>query len=81
MSTSAGTCGSPASSGCRGLGRFRIDVAVTNQRFGPLFGYRGTFTAAYAACRDVPARVKPREQAPNLTGRAPACGRWRRPCG
>lgn len=46
------------------LGRFRIDVAVTNQRFGPLFGCRGTFTAAYPACRDVPERVKPvREQA------------------
>lgn len=37
-------------------GRFRIDVGVTNQRFGPLFGYRDTFTAAYAACRDVPGR-------------------------
>ncbi|CAL9418631.1 DUF4166 domain-containing protein [Streptomyces sp. enrichment culture] len=28
-------------------GRFRIRVSVTNRRFGPLFGYEGTFTAAY----------------------------------
>ncbi|MDX6311091.1 MAG: hypothetical protein QOF44_555 [Streptomyces sp.] len=27
--------------------RFRIDVRVTNRRFGPLFGYRGSFTAEY----------------------------------
>ncbi|GGS64969.1 hypothetical protein GCM10010222_01540 [Streptomyces tanashiensis] len=29
-------------------GRFRIDVRVVNRRFGPLFGYRGSFTATYA---------------------------------
>ncbi|MER7552626.1 DUF4166 domain-containing protein [Streptomyces anulatus] len=29
-------------------GRFRIRVAVTNRRFGPLFGYEGTFRARYA---------------------------------
>ncbi|WP_028925155.1 DUF4166 domain-containing protein [Pseudonocardia acaciae] len=46
------------------LGRFRIEVAVTNHRFGPLFGYHGTFSARYPECRDVPERVKPvREQA------------------
>lgn len=28
-------------------GRFRIRVAVTNRRFGPLFGYEGTFRARY----------------------------------
>ncbi|WP_330453059.1 MULTISPECIES: DUF4166 domain-containing protein [unclassified Streptomyces] len=32
-------------------GRFRIQVRVTNRRFGPLFGYEGSFTAEYArAC-------------------------------
>ncbi|THA72680.1 DUF4166 domain-containing protein [Streptomyces sp. A0958] len=29
-------------------GRFRIQVSVTNRRFGPLFGYEGSFTAEYA---------------------------------
>ncbi|MER7950855.1 DUF4166 domain-containing protein [Streptomyces sp. NPDC096079] len=29
-------------------GRFRIDVRVVNRYFGPLFGYRGSFTATYA---------------------------------
>ncbi|MFE0424752.1 DUF4166 domain-containing protein [Streptomyces sp. NPDC058953] len=28
-------------------GRFRIRVRVTNRRFGPLFGYEGSFTATY----------------------------------
>lgn len=28
--------------------RFRIDVSVTNRRFGPLFGYHGSFTATFA---------------------------------
>ncbi|SDJ76389.1 DUF4166 domain-containing protein [Streptomyces indicus] len=28
-------------------GRFRIRVRVTNRRFGPLFGYEGSFTARY----------------------------------
>jgi hypothetical protein len=45
------------------LGRFRIDVRVTNHRFGPLFGYRGTFTCAYPEGGAVPEAVKPnREQ-------------------
>lgn len=28
-------------------GRFRIQVRVANRRFGPLFGYEGSFTATY----------------------------------
>lgn len=28
-------------------GRFRIQVSVSNRRFGPLFGYEGSFTAEY----------------------------------
>ncbi len=41
--------------------RFRIEVKVSNQRFGSLFGYRGSFTCAYesVAERSVPAEVKP----------------------
>ncbi|MET9688429.1 DUF4166 domain-containing protein [Streptomyces sp. NPDC058682] len=33
-------------------GRFRIRVRVVNRRFGPLFGYEGTFTAQYVDARD-----------------------------
>lgn len=45
-------------------GLFRIRVTVSNHRFGPLFGYRGTFAAAYVdmAGYGVPARVKPRRE-------------------
>ncbi|QIP84598.1 DUF4166 domain-containing protein [Streptomyces sp. Tu 2975] len=32
-------------------GRFRIRVRVTNRRFGPLFGYEGSFTAHYSDVR------------------------------
>ncbi|MER7662734.1 MULTISPECIES: DUF4166 domain-containing protein [unclassified Streptomyces] len=32
-------------------GRFRIRVRVTNRRFGPLFGYDGSFTAEYVDVR------------------------------
>ncbi|MGY0069834.1 DUF4166 domain-containing protein [Streptomyces sp. QTS137] len=32
-------------------GRFRIRVDVTNRRFGPLFGYAGSFTALYRDIR------------------------------
>ncbi|GAA4588505.1 hypothetical protein BJY16_008584 [Actinoplanes octamycinicus] len=40
--------------------RFRIQVSVTNRRFGPLFGYYGSFTAAYTpAGAPVPAAVRP----------------------
>jgi hypothetical protein len=45
------------------LGRFRIDVRVTNHRFGPLFGYRGSFTCSYPEADTVPEAIKPnREQ-------------------
>lgn len=41
--------------------RFHIDVNVSNRVFGPLFGYRGTFTVAERACRaeEIPLDVKP----------------------
>lgn len=46
------------------LGRFRIDVEVTNHRFGPLFGYHGTFACSYPESGAVPDAVRPvREQA------------------
>ncbi|GAB7104536.1 DUF4166 domain-containing protein [Streptomyces phaeofaciens JCM 4814] len=32
--------------------RFRIRVRVVNRRFGPLFGYEGSFTATYTDVRD-----------------------------
>ena len=41
------------------LDRFRIEVAVTNHRFGPLFGYQGSFVANYPDAVTVPASVKP----------------------
>jgi hypothetical protein len=45
------------------LGRFRIEVRVTNRRFGPLFGYHGTFTCSYPEVDTVPEAIKPdREQ-------------------
>jgi hypothetical protein len=39
--------------------RFRIEVTVTNHRFGPLFGYQGSFTATYPEHVQVPPSVKP----------------------
>lgn len=41
--------------------RFSIDVRVSNRRFGPLFGYTGTFTCTYPAIgpEGVPASAKP----------------------
>ena len=41
--------------------RFRIDVNVSNRVFGPLFGYRGSFTVAERPCRrdDIPLDVVP----------------------
>jgi hypothetical protein len=44
-----------------GAGRFRIDVQVIHHRFGPLFGYHGSFTTEYVDTRQrgVPATVKP----------------------
>ncbi len=41
------------------LERFRIEVTVTNHRFGPLFGYLGSFIATYHERLMVPASVKP----------------------
>lgn len=44
-------------------GVYRIDVRVSNPRFGDLFGYRGTFTVEERRVRgaaDVPSRVLPR---------------------
>jgi hypothetical protein len=41
------------------LDRFRIEVTVTNHRFGPLFGYQGSFDATYPDAVTVPASVKP----------------------
>jgi uncharacterized protein DUF4166 len=42
-------------------GRFRIEVRVTNRRFGPIFGYSGSFTARYVDTKaaPVPAAVRP----------------------
>jgi hypothetical protein len=40
-------------------GRFRIEVDVRHPRFGPLFGYRGSFTAEYRSATEVPATVRP----------------------
>jgi hypothetical protein len=41
--------------------RFGIDVSVHNKMFGPLFGYRGTFTVIQRPCEpeEVPLDVKP----------------------
>jgi hypothetical protein len=41
------------------LDRFRISGAVANRRFGPLFGYYGTFTASYIEADAVPRSVRP----------------------
>ena len=41
------------------LGRFRIEVSVHHRRFGPLFGYRGTFTVEYRRSAAVPSHVRP----------------------
>lgn len=40
--------------------RFHIDVRVTNPRWGPLFGYSGTFTVDWAPCTAVPGDVLPK---------------------
>jgi len=41
--------------------RFRISVEVTNKFFGPLFGYRGSFTVAERTCQpeEIPLDVRP----------------------
>ncbi|MBP2705967.1 DUF4166 domain-containing protein [Microbispora sp. RL4-1S] len=45
-------------------GRFRIGVTVSHPRLGPLFGYRGTFSARYVDITEhgVPDTVKPRRE-------------------
>ncbi|MCX0245251.1 MULTISPECIES: DUF4166 domain-containing protein [Streptomyces] len=40
-------------------GRFRIQVRVTNRRFGPLFGYEGSFTAEYAPAHGIRQDLRP----------------------
>lgn len=46
--------------------RFRIDVNVSNRVFGPLFGYRGSFTVVERACapEDIPLEVRPLREEP-----------------
>ncbi|MEV4491843.1 DUF4166 domain-containing protein [Micromonospora coxensis] len=46
--------------------RFRIEVSVTNRRFGPLFGYSGSFTVQYVPSggAPVPAAVRPLRENP-----------------
>ena len=41
--------------------RFRIDVNVSNSVFGPLFGYRGSFTVVQRPCTpdEMPLDVRP----------------------
>jgi hypothetical protein len=41
--------------------RFRIEVKVSNRIFGPLFGYRGSFTVAERTCspEEIPLDVRP----------------------
>jgi hypothetical protein len=45
-------------------GRFRIEVSVSNRRWGPLFGYRGAFDVEWRPVRHggVPAGVLPRRE-------------------
>lgn len=39
--------------------RFHVDLEVRNDRFGFLFGYRGSFTCEWAPATDAPTRLKP----------------------
>lgn len=41
------------------IDRFHIDVEVRHRTFGPLFGYRGTFTTEYQSTLTVPGYVRP----------------------
>jgi hypothetical protein len=45
-------------------GRFRIEVDVRNRRWGPLFGYRGSFDVEWRALgpEGVPQEVKPKRE-------------------
>lgn len=40
--------------------RFHVDLAVHNERFGFLFGYRGSFECEWTPATDAPSRLKPR---------------------
>ena len=44
--------------------RFHIDVQVVNERWGPLFGYHGTFSVDWQPCAAVPAAILPRRYEP-----------------
>jgi hypothetical protein len=51
-------------------GCFRIRVNVTNRRFGPIFGYHGSFTARYVPPGDpVPAAIRPLRENPSTLRR------------
>lgn len=39
--------------------KFRIEVNVTNRRWGRLFGYSGAFDASYREARQVPSHITP----------------------
>lgn len=41
-------------------GRFHVDLEVHNDRFGFLFGYKGSFTCDWTPATDAPDRLKPR---------------------
>ncbi len=47
-------------------GRFRIEVSMTNPRFGPIFGYSGSFTVGYVPSGEapVPTAVRPLRENP-----------------
>lgn len=42
--------------------RFRIVVDVRNRRWGPLFGYRGSFDVEWRRCDEVPEHIRPHRQ-------------------
>ncbi len=44
--------------------KFRIEVSVTNRTWGPLFGYRGAFSAEWKPIKpeEIPGDVKPRRE-------------------
>jgi len=46
------------------VGRFRIEVSVTNRLWGPLFGYRGSFDVEWRTVTpdDIPAHILPARQ-------------------
>jgi hypothetical protein len=44
------------------IGRFRIEVKVTNRVWGPLFGYRGSFDVEYRDVAEVPDDIRPRRE-------------------